>query len=155
MVIFLFYIFISVIFVSDVYNNKKISGKVLINQSLEKCGYSSDDSLCIPVGYELKCSMYNNDLTSFKTCEEDNNEESTNGQCGENHGKCPSGQCCNKDGQCGTTEDYCLVTKKCQIEYGDCKDECEEIYDQLRKLDGNKVNSVKCTANEKGNVQSL
>jgi len=92
---------------------------------------------------------------TYKTCEGDNIEVSTDGRCGEGYGKCPSGQCCNKDGKCGTTNDYCLISKKCQIKYGSCKDECEEIYDQLRSMSMNSVNNIECTANEQGKVKNL
>jgi len=92
----------------------------------------------------------------FKTCEEEPDiEVSTDGKCGEGHGKCPSGQCCNKDGQCGTTEDYCLVSKKCQMNYGECKNECEQIYDQLRKIRNSDFDDVECKSNKEGKAQYL
>jgi len=156
----------------NIENNKSINGKVLTNKNLEKCAYSYDYDLCIPKGYELNCikndiidetdeefdeyeENESKETLTFKTCEDSNMEESTNGKCGKDHGKCPSGQCCGKDGQCGTTEDYCSVSKNCQMGYGDCKDECEEIYEQLRKIGINTVNKVKCTSNKQGKAQSL
>ena len=135
--------------------NKNIMGKVLHNKNLEQCDYSKNYDLCIPKDYELNCLV--NKSISFKTCEEEPDiEESTDGQCGEGHGKCPSGQCCNKDGQCGTTEDYCLISKKCQMKYGDCINECEQMFDQLRKLGGGyRVDSITCKVNEQGKAQDL
>ena len=143
-----------IIFVSNIENNKSFSGKVLTNKSLEKCGYSNYNDLCIPKDYELNCLINKN--VSLKTCEgESNSDVSTDGNCGEGHGKCPSDQCCSKDGKCGTTEDYCLISKECQINYGNCKDECEQMYDQLRKLGENKVDSITCTANKQGKAQEM
>jgi len=135
--------------------NKNIIGKVLLNKNLEQCVYSDNYDLCIPKDYELNCLK--DSIISFKTCEEGINiEESTDGQCGEGHGKCPEGQCCNKDGECGTTEDYCLVSKQCQMNYGDCIDECEQIYNQLKKLEGEyRVDGITCRINEQGKAQNL
>jgi len=44
---------------------------------------------------------------------------SVEGRCGEDYGKCPSGQCCSKYGWCGKTDNYC--SNGCQSEFGDCK----------------------------------
>jgi len=121
----------------------------------------------MPKGFELKCSMkdranyvddINNEINEnikFKTCEEDIIGENNDNKCGEGHGKCPSGQCCSKDGECGTTDDYCLVTKKCQMAYGNCIDECEEIYKQLKNIGIENVNRVTCTPNEEGKAKEL
>jgi len=43
---------------------------------------------------------------------------STDGLCGKNNGKCPSGQCCSKYGYCGTGNEYCGTG--CQSEFGKC-----------------------------------
>jgi len=138
----------------NIEENKSFSGKVLTNKSIEKCGYSNYNDLCIPKYYELNCLI--DKRVSLKTCEGENNtDESTDGSCGEGHGKCPSGQCCNKDGKCGTTEDYCLISKKCQINYGNCIDECEQMYNQLRKLGENKVDSITCIADKQGKAQKI
>jgi len=40
-------------------------------------------------------------------------------KCGEEYGKCPSGQCCSVYGWCGTGHRYCGAG--CQSEFGDCK----------------------------------
>jgi len=92
--------------------NNIIRGKVLTNKSLEKCGYSSHDELCIPKDYELNCLI---EPVSFETCKEGDPD----GRCGEVYGKCPSGQCCSKYGWCGKSDDYCA--QGCQSEFGDCK----------------------------------
>ncbi|ORX76669.1 hypothetical protein BCR32DRAFT_72541 [Anaeromyces robustus] len=46
---------------------------------------------------------------------------STNGKCGPKYGKCPSGQCCNKNGKCGTKATFCSKQNGCQSKYGKCK----------------------------------
>jgi len=141
------------LYISNLSENQSIKGKVLINDSLEECIYDKRE-LCVPKGYELKCT---GDL--YDTCEEGNIiEEGNDGKCGEGYGKCPSGQCCNKDGQCGTSEDHCLVSKNCQINYGDCIDECEQIYNYLKSTDEYRYlhNPVpKCVLNEKGKVKEM
>jgi len=159
----------------NIVRNKGISGKVLTNKKLETCVYSKNYNICIPKGYELKClpekekpfnidnyHLYSSDTPdqySFKICEEDNEENievGTDNQCGEGRGKCPSGQCCNKDGKCGTTDDFCLMSKSCQIKYGNCKDECEEIYDQIKKINDDRLyNIVECSANNQGRAVKL
>ncbi|OUM66600.1 carbohydrate-binding module family 18 protein, partial [Piromyces sp. E2] len=136
----------------DVADNKAIKGKILTNSKIEECFYSSFYSkyeLCIPKGYEIKC--LNED--SFMPCEEENIDVNSDGKCGEGYGKCPTGQCCNKDGQCGTSNDYCLISKKCQIKYGNCIDECSEIFSQMRNM-GEDVDSIRCTADEEGRAQN-
>jgi len=64
-------------------DNKRISGKVLTNKSLEKCIYSVDDDLCVPKGYELNCLDEKFKLEkTFKTCEEEINvEDNTDDKC--------------------------------------------------------------------------
>jgi len=144
-----------------------ISGKVLTNKNIEECLYSYNYDLCIPKGYELNCMAKNSveetdeeetneketDVSSspFKTCEENNIEVSTNGKCGEGYGKCPSDQCCGKNGECGTSEDYCYISNNCQMNYGNCKDECEELYEKL----GNRINDIQCTSNKQGKAQKM
>jgi len=150
---------IKFLYISDIEDNKYIFGKVLTNKSIEKCGYSYNFDLCIPKDYKLKCliNRYNDeDDEIFKTCEEEEKviEESTDGKCGEGHGKCPFGQCCNKEGKCGNNEDYCLVTKGCQMNYGACTDECEIIYRQLISS-GENIKYVICTPNEQGKAKFL
>jgi len=43
---------------------------------------------------------------------------STNGKCGAEYGKCPSGRCCSKYGWCGKTSKYCGTG--CQKAFGIC-----------------------------------
>ncbi|ORX87774.1 hypothetical protein BCR32DRAFT_289083 [Anaeromyces robustus] len=43
---------------------------------------------------------------------------SLDGTCGEGHGQCPKGQCCNKYGYCGTGKNFC--GQGCQSEFGTC-----------------------------------
>ncbi|ORX55837.1 hypothetical protein BCR36DRAFT_581007 [Piromyces finnis] len=40
------------------------------------------------------------------------------GRCGEDFGRCPSGECCNSNGYCGTGSEYCSIG--CQNQYGEC-----------------------------------
>jgi len=138
-------------FISYIGGNKSIRGKILKNKSLEQCYYSDNYDLCIPKDFEANC--YLSDV--YKTCEEEN--ESSNGQCGEGIGKCPSGQCCNKDGKCGSTEDFCLIRKNCQSEYGDCIDECEEIFDILKNTYKikSRTNIMECNTDEQGKAEYL
>ena len=149
----LFCPFLSIFFFfSYIGSNKGIAGKVLKNKSLKECGYGySDDNydLCIPKDFESNCISGN----EFKTCNE--GEESSVGQCGEGLGKCPYSQCCSKDGKCGTTSDFCYMSKKCQIKYGYCVDECEEIYEQLKKFNEDAKYQVTCIANEQKRAQTL
>ncbi|ORX78170.1 L domain-like protein [Anaeromyces robustus] len=130
--------------------NRKISGKVLVNKSLKECIYPSNNELCIPKDFEPNCISSD----EFKACEEEENV-SSDGYCGKDHGKCPSGQCCNSDGKCGTKKEFCYVSKGCQTKYGDCKDQCEELYDQLRNFFPSEDESIKCTSNEQGKMKSL
>jgi len=43
---------------------------------------------------------------------------SKDGSCGQDKGKCPSGQCCSKYGYCGTSSTYCGAG--CQSAFGTC-----------------------------------
>jgi len=43
---------------------------------------------------------------------------STDGMCGDGHGRCKSGLCCSQYGYCGTSEKHCKT--KCQPKYGIC-----------------------------------
>jgi len=93
-------------------------GKTLTISSLEKCIYNENSELCI--AKDMKC--LSDELKSkFKPCSSGSSDgkTSTNGKCGKQYGKCPSGQCCSEYGYCGKTEDYCGTG--CQSEFGDCK----------------------------------
>ena len=46
---------------------------------------------------------------------------SSKDRCGENYGKCDTGECCSRYGWCGTTEFHCYTTKGCQKNFGVCK----------------------------------
>jgi hypothetical protein len=46
---------------------------------------------------------------------------SSKDRCGENYGKCDTGECCSRYGWCGTTEFHCYTTKGCQKNFGICK----------------------------------
>eukprot|EP00833_Pecoramyces_ruminatium_P001884 jgi/Orpsp1_1/1175916/evm.model.c7180000055710.1 len=61
---------------------------------------------------------------------------SSNGKCGGENGKCPSGQCCSKGGECGTSEDHCSVDAGCQIGFGKCKNDKISINGQCGLADG-------------------
>jgi len=132
--------------------NHNLKGKVLTNEHLIECSYGglyeASYDLCIPKNVKINCFQYE---VHFKTCDDDKQDDievSTSNQCGKEHGKCPDGQCCNKDGKCGTTEDYCLVTKNCQIKYGHCIDECSEINNILNVKN-------KCTVDQEGKAIEL
>jgi len=49
------------------------------------------------------------------------------------------------------------VSKNCQKNYGNCKDECEEIMDQLVKTSEKDISYIvySCNTNEQGKVNSL
>jgi len=47
-------------------------------------------------------------------------------KCGPTYGNCPGNYCCSKDGKCGTSNDYCNVTKGCQVEYGLCYEDTDD-----------------------------
>eukprot|EP00833_Pecoramyces_ruminatium_P005133 jgi/Orpsp1_1/1179165/evm.model.c7180000068259.1 len=71
-----------------------------------------------------------------KSCSSSSNGKiSTNGKCGKNYGKCPSGECCSKYGYCGTSDKHCGTG--CQSEFGQCSSskistngQCGEKYGQ-------------------------
>jgi len=44
-------------------------------------------------------------------------------RCGKDYGSCKSGYCCSKYGWCGKTTDHCAVSKGCQSEFGECKND--------------------------------
>ncbi|ORX51846.1 hypothetical protein BCR36DRAFT_582884 [Piromyces finnis] len=69
---------------------------------------------------ESHCSVRKGCQYQFGTCNDEPNQESKNGRCGEGFGKCPKGQCCGKDGYCGVTDKHCLSNLGCQSEFGDC-----------------------------------
>jgi len=97
--------------------NVNIKGKTLTNSSLKKCIYESKYSLC--KAKDMNC--FENNVT-FEACKSDKtNVISSDGRCGKDYGKCPSGQCCSKYGWCGTKDNYCKPESGCQSEYGTCK----------------------------------
>jgi len=49
---------------------------------------------------------------------DEGSNESTNGRCGKDIGKCPDNQCCSRYGYCGTTDGHCNAG--CQSEFGKC-----------------------------------
>jgi len=68
------------------------------------------------------CSISFGCNSDFGECTSDENSDPSpsNVKCGEKDGKCPSGQCCNKDGYCGEGNSFCSVEKGCQKEFGTC-----------------------------------
>eukprot|EP00833_Pecoramyces_ruminatium_P004969 jgi/Orpsp1_1/1179001/evm.model.c7180000067530.1 len=100
-----------------------LKGKTLTIGALDDCEYDTDAELCI--AKELRCLSYEKDRV-FKLCDDsssgsgsDNDVKiSTNGKCGFDYGRCPSGKCCSKYGYCGTSSAYC--GKGCQSEFGQC-----------------------------------
>jgi len=98
--------------------NKNLEGKALTLKSLEECDYFYDY-------YETKvCATKNSNLNCLKSPEKtinpckDDVKVSTNGKCGAEDGKCPTGKCCSKYGYCGTSEKHCGTG--CQSEFGQC-----------------------------------
>jgi len=66
-------------------------------------------------------SSKTNSKSSTSTSPTSSIKISTNGRCGPNDGKCPSGKCCSKYGWCSTSSDHCDLDKGCQAKYGICK----------------------------------
>jgi len=138
--------------------NNNIKGKMITNDSLEKCYLSSEYDLCLVK--EMKCMTYgyysdDEDEQSLKMCDDsdDTEPESTDGKCGKGKGKCPTDQCCNKDGKCTTNEKQCLVSNGCQYGYGECTDDCEKIHGD--KFGINDLYIRKCNIDSQGNVRTL
>jgi len=128
-----------------IHGNTNIKGKVLTNNNLLECVYSDTYNLCIPKSVkEVKC--LSNDL-KFEICDYDDINESTDGLCGKDNGKCPYGQCCGKDGKCGTTKEYCSIRNSCQVGYGSCTDECQEINQYLAD---NGIGKAGCSVDNNG-----
>lgn len=85
----------------------------------------------------------------FEKCSNSNSS-----RCGKDDGKCPNGQCCNKDGYCGTGESYCSLEKGCQNNYGLCDNECNEIEYYLKKKNIY-TEFMECSADSEGKVTHL
>jgi len=60
-----------------------------------------------------KCNSSNSDVTTDESL-----PISTDGKCGKENGRCPSGTCCSKHGWCGKSVEYC--GSGCQSEFGKC-----------------------------------
>jgi len=101
--------------------NINLKGKTLTNPKLERCYYSQNYELC--KAKDMDCLKVNN--FEFDECPgmKDDDDYSTNGQCGNGNGKCPPGFCCSKTGWCGKTNDHCSITKGCQLQFGVCNGE--------------------------------
>lgn len=116
---------------------------------MKECTYSSFYDLC--EAKEIPCL----DI-SFEPCGSGKEPKiSTDGKCGKEHGRCPSGQCCN-NGKCGSGDDQCYVTRGCDGEYGYCVDECYVIaqFDKENCKD-DYSHIFQCQINKKGKVSSL
>jgi len=86
----------------------KNTNDVYISSNIENSyDFNSDNNLCFEPFSENTYSMIS-----------DNN---LNIRCGPKYGKCPSGQCCNKNGKCGTKATFCSKQNGCQPKYGKCK----------------------------------
>jgi len=107
----------------DFDNNVRIKGKTLTIDGLEECyyykfhnstyfEYLDFDDICI--AKDLKCLKD----YPYKKCGSKTGTISTNGRCGEDFGRCPSGKCCSKYGYCGVTDAHC--GNGCQSEFGEC-----------------------------------
>jgi len=106
--------------------NVNVKGKVLTNGKLETCTYQETYELCKPK--EVECLKHAS--FDFVDCNDggdddgdekvDDNGYSTNGQCGDDNGKCPPGFCCSKYGWCGKTDTHCSISLGCQSEFGTC-----------------------------------
>jgi len=102
----------------DLRSNINIKGKTLTNASLKNCYYQSNYSLCMTK--EMDCFESG---VIFDSCSLANVKTNTNGRCGKDYGKCPTGQCCSKYGWCGTGTNYCTIQQGCQSSYGKCDEE--------------------------------
>jgi len=122
----------------DLTYNENLSGKTLTKE-LEHCYYYNrggyEKNVC--VAKEMKClnesrnesepkptykpcaSTSTVPVTTTTTKSSTPTSISTDGKCGKDYGKCPSGECCSKYGYCGTSEKYCGTG--CQSEFGQCK----------------------------------
>jgi len=69
------------------------------------------------------CDISRGCQTAYGECNGSSGSDkiSTNGRCGSEYGKCPSGKCCSKYGWCNTTEEHCDINRGCQSSYGTCK----------------------------------
>jgi len=114
---------LKIIFISG---NVNVKGKTLTNAKLEQCSYSEDYDICI--AKDMDC--FKGDYYQLKYCDDiepnDDEQYSTNGQCGNGNGKCQPDYCCSKYGWCGKTDDHCSAAKGCQIKYGTCNGESQE-----------------------------
>ncbi|ORX82461.1 L domain-like protein [Anaeromyces robustus] len=86
----------------DLYTNDKIDDPKALAKELPK----------------LKVFIYNGESIEFESNSDPNQKISTNGRCGPQDGKCPTGQCCSKYGWCGNTEKHC--GDGCQGEFSQC-----------------------------------
>jgi len=113
-------------------SNVNLKGKTLTNSSLKKCIYESKYSLC--KAKDMSC--FESDVT-FKACKSDKTDViNSDGRCGKDYGKCPSGQCCSKYGWCGTKDNYCKPENGCQSEYGTCNTD-SKTNDNNKKISDN------------------
>ncbi|KAL6605572.1 L domain-like protein [Neocallimastix sp. 'constans'] len=128
----------------DLSENLNIRGKTLTNESLKKCYYSEKYYLC-----KVKDMDCLGEDIQFEKCSNSNSS-----RCGKDDGKCPNGQCCNKEGYCGTDESYCSLEKGCQNNYGLCDNECNEIEYYLKKKDID-TEFMECSADSEGKVTHL
>lgn len=131
-----------------------ISGKTLTNDSIESCSYTQTRNLCI--AKDMPC-LENYEL---KKCLDADIPISSDGQCGKDHGRCPSNQCCNKDGKCGTGEDYCYISNGCQNKYSYCTDQCDELDMFISKINEesdlyDESETDECKINDNGEIISL
>jgi len=102
----------------------------------------------------MKC-LDEYDDNKYEKCSEDN-ISGDNIKCGKSFGKCPFGQCCSKDGICGISESYCLLSEGCQLNYGSCNNECDQINYYLSKRKIEKDYTInECVVNNEGKVTKL
>jgi len=97
-----------------------------------KCGKDvakcPSDQCCSKYGFCGRTSSYcgSGCQSEFGKCSNEDDSKlpvSTDGKCGKDVAKCPSGQCCSKYGFCGTNEKYCSIKNGCQSEFGKCSNE--------------------------------
>ncbi|OUM62718.1 carbohydrate-binding module family 18 protein [Piromyces sp. E2] len=135
--------------------NLNVKGKTLTNESLKICQYGKNYNLC--KAKDLKCldEFMKEYEFSYEKCTDDNVSNDKT-KCGKLYGKCPSGQCCSKDGICGKSESYCLLSEGCQVDYGFCNNECDQIYYYITKRKMDKQFTVsKCLVDDKGKIKEL
>jgi len=105
-------------------NGKPINFGSLTNSGIIKFNKDLGFDKCI-LNYNNTSSITITTTTSTKV-----SSTTSSTKCGKGYGKCPSGECCSKYGWCGKSTGYCLSSRGCQSEFGQC------IQDDINKKCG-------------------